>query len=95
MLSLPSRRLVFNHRGLAPGLALVALGAAGSVLGIALVRTSVAQTKPSKHPVPALYPTRAEAEKAAKRHFQCTGAHPMGQQWMPCAHHVHDHGTHP
>ncbi len=37
--------------------------------------------------VPALYPTRAEAEKAAKLHFNCTGAHKMGDQWMPCAHH--------
>ncbi|MEI8251157.1 MAG: DUF3721 domain-containing protein [Synechococcus sp. ELA057] len=36
--------------------------------------------------VPALYPTKAEAEKAASR-FNCTGAHPMGDQWMPCASH--------
>jgi hypothetical protein len=39
------------------------------------------------NPVPALYATKAEAEAAAKRHFHCTGAHPMGQQWMPCAKH--------
>ncbi|MEB3323991.1 MAG: DUF3721 domain-containing protein [Cyanobacteriota bacterium] len=37
--------------------------------------------------VPALYPTQAEAEKAAKQHFHCTGAHKMGNQWMPCAKH--------
>jgi hypothetical protein len=37
--------------------------------------------------VPALYPTQAEAEKAAKLHFNCTGAHKMGTQWMPCAQH--------
>jgi hypothetical protein len=37
--------------------------------------------------VPALYPTQAEAEKAAKLHFNCTGAHKMGNQWMPCAKH--------
>jgi hypothetical protein len=35
---------------------------------------------------PALYPTKAEAEKAAPK-FHCTGAHPMGDQWMPCAKH--------
>jgi hypothetical protein len=37
--------------------------------------------------VPALYATQAEAEEAAKQHFNCTGAHPMGNQWMPCAQH--------
>jgi hypothetical protein len=37
--------------------------------------------------VPALYPTQAEAEKAARQHFNCTGAHRMGNQWMPCAKH--------
>ena len=36
--------------------------------------------------VPALYTTKAEAEKAAAK-FNCTGAHPMGDQWMPCATH--------
>jgi len=29
--------------------------------------------------VPALYPTKAEAETAAKLHFNCTGAH----RWVP------------
>lgn len=37
--------------------------------------------------VPAMYATQAEAEKAAKLHFNCTGAHKMGNQWMPCAQH--------
>lgn len=37
--------------------------------------------------VPAMYATKAEAEAAAKKHFNCTGAHPMGNQWMPCAKH--------
>jgi hypothetical protein len=37
--------------------------------------------------VPALYPTRAEAEQAARLHFNCAGAHRMGDQWMPCAGH--------
>jgi len=36
--------------------------------------------------LPALYPTKAEAEKAAPK-FHCTGAHPMGDQWMPCTKH--------
>ncbi|NDC36030.1 MAG: hypothetical protein EBZ51_11830 [Synechococcaceae bacterium WB9_2_112] len=36
--------------------------------------------------VPAMYATKAEAEKAASR-FNCTGAHQMGNQWMPCAKH--------
>jgi hypothetical protein len=45
--------------------------------------------------VPALYPTQAEAEKAAKLHFNCTGAHKMGNQWMPCAQHGDGHGSGP
>lgn len=43
--------------------------------------------------VPALYPTQAEAEKAAKLHFNCTGAHKMGNKWMPCAQHGGAHGS--
>lgn len=43
--------------------------------------------------VPALYPTQAEAEKAARLHFHCTGAHRMGNQWMPCAKHGDAHGS--
>jgi hypothetical protein len=34
----------------------------------------------------AMFATKAEAEAAAK-HFNCTGAHKMGNQWMPCASH--------
>jgi len=33
-----------------------------------------------------MYATKAEAEKAASK-FNCTGAHPMGDKWMPCAKH--------
>ncbi len=76
-------------------LVLLVLGASSSIPGGALVTTAVAQTKPANSPVPATYATRAEAEKAAKEHFQCTGAHLMGQRWMPCAGHAHDHGSHP
>jgi hypothetical protein len=43
--------------------------------------------------VPAMYATQAEAEKAAKVHFNCTGAHKMGSQWMPCAQHGGAHGS--
>ena len=42
--------------------------------------------------VPALYATKAEAEAAAKKHFNCTGAHPMGNQWMPCSTHGQSSG---
>ncbi|MEA5389922.1 hypothetical protein VB738_01485 [Cyanobium gracile UHCC 0139] len=34
----------------------------------------------------AVFATKAEAEAAAK-HFNCTGAHKMGNQWMPCSSH--------
>lgn len=52
---------------------------------------ALAQNKPPTAGVPALYATQAEAEKAAKEHFQCTGAHRMGNQWMPCS----KHSNHP
>tara|TARA_Y100001968_G_C19101586_1_gene592792 strand:+ start:539 stop:739 length:201 start_codon:yes stop_codon:yes gene_type:complete len=32
---------------------------------------------------PALFETKEEAEKAAKK-FNCKGAHKMGDKWMPC-----------
>ena len=35
---------------------------------------------------PALFDTRREALKAAKS-FNCTGAHKMGDKWMPCSTH--------
>ena len=38
---------------------------------------------------PALFETKAEAKKAAKA-FNCTGAHKMGDKWMPCKSHA-DH----
>ncbi|MGA0021506.1 MAG: hypothetical protein ACO3GW_05010 [Vulcanococcus sp.] len=43
--------------------------------------------------VPALYDTKAEAEAAAKKHFNCTGAHQMGNQWMPCDKHAENSGS--
>ena len=36
-----------------------------------------------------LFSTKAKAEKAAKN-FNCTGAHKMGDKWMPCQNHA-DH----
>ena len=42
-----------------------------------------------KSEIPALFETKAEAEKAAKD-FNCTGAHKMGDKWMPCKSHA-DH----
>ena len=35
---------------------------------------------------PSLFETKIEAEKAAKD-FNCTGAHKMGDKWMPCKSH--------
>ncbi len=52
--------------------------------------TALAQA-PNSKPLPALYATKAEAEKAAKL-FKCSGAHPMGDKWMPCASPGHGHG---
>ncbi len=53
----------------------------------------LAAPAPGSGGVPALYPTQAEAEKAARLHFNCTGAHKMGNQWMPCAKHGGAHGS--
>ena len=58
-------------------------------------------TEPEQSGTPALFSTKADAEAAAK-HFNCTGAHKMGGQWMPCKSHkahkeqkIHDgHGSH-
>ena len=42
-----------------------------------------------KSGIQSLFSTKAEAEKAAKD-FNCTGAHKMGEKWMPCkSHDVH------
>ena len=55
----------------------------------------------NKEATPALFNTKAEAVKAAKK-FNCKGAHQMGDKWMPCeSHEAHqekekgsDHGHH-
>jgi len=42
---------------------------------------------------PALFDTRREALKAAKN-FNCTGAHKMGDKWMPCSTHESHENSH-
>ncbi len=44
---------------------------------------------PKTNGSPAIFETKAEAEKAAED-FNCTGAHRMGDKWMPCK----SHGAH-
>jgi len=48
---------------------------------------ALANPQPPTSSAPTLYATQAEAEKAAKEHFHCSGAHQMGNQWMPCSTH--------
>ena len=49
-------------------------------------------TDSSKNKMPAIFNTKAEAEQAAKN-FNCTGAHKMGDKWMPCkSHDAHQEG---
>ena len=65
----------------------VVQAAAGLGANLLLNAAALAAPATGTGGVPALYPTQAEAEKAAKLHFNCTGAHRMGNQWMPCAKH--------
>jgi hypothetical protein len=62
---------------------LIAIASGIQLLGVAQANTGG---------VPAMYATKAEAEAAAKKHFNCTGAHQMGHQWMPCATHGQSNG---
>ena len=39
---------------------------------------------------PMLFDTKEQAEKAAYK-FGCKGAHQMGDKWMPCDMHQHNH----
>jgi hypothetical protein len=61
-------------------IALVAQAALG------LFTTASAHGTHKQEGVNALYATKGEAEAAAKS-FHCTGTHPMGTWWMPCAVH--------
>jgi hypothetical protein len=65
------------------------LGHVGIAAGLQLYGSVQANTSG----VPALYATKAEAEVAAKKHFNCTGAHQMGKQWMPCDKHGQNTGS--
>ena len=40
--------------------------------------------------MPMLFNTKEEAEKEAYQ-FDCEGAHQMGDKWMPCRMHKHEH----
>jgi len=40
--------------------------------------------------LPMLFNTKKEAEKEAYK-FGCEGAHQMGDKWMPCKMHKHNH----
>jgi hypothetical protein len=73
-----------HGRRLKPSPWLLALGS----VALFTPANALAQNKQPTGGVPALYATQADAEKAAKEHFQCTGAHRMGDQWMPCRKHT-------
>ena len=61
-----------------------------SILSTIIVSVSFSLMGCSSNPqtsgTPALFDTKAEAEKAAMD-FNCTGAHKMGEKWMPCKSH--------
>ena len=40
--------------------------------------------------MPMLFDTKEQAEKEAYK-FVCEGAHQMGDKWMPCNMHKHNH----
>ncbi len=63
---------------------LVPLAAAG--LMAALGGAPALAQQPGPGAKQAMFATKAEAEAAAK-HFNCTGAHQHGNQWMPCSSH--------
>ena len=40
--------------------------------------------------IPMSFDTKEQAEKEAYK-FDCEGAHQMGNKWMPCSMHKHNH----
>lgn len=73
-----------------------------AVAGISQGPVQAQHSTGSSQPLPAVYPTQAEAARAA-RQFHCQGAHRMETGWMPCANHgsvqgstpqQHQHGQH-
>jgi hypothetical protein len=63
------------------------------VLSVVACSTFGAKAQANSGAVPGMYATKAEAETAAKQHFNCTGAHQMGNQWMPCTTHGQSSGN--
>ncbi|MEA5411152.1 hypothetical protein VB737_05165 [Synechococcus sp. BA-120 BA3] len=66
------------------------LAAAAGLLAALGGAPALAQ-QPGPGPQKAMFATKAEAEAAAK-HFNCTGAHQHGNQWMPCSTHGNTKG---
>ena len=58
-----------------------------------LITVLVGCTSKVEEKTPALFDTRREALKAAKS-FNCTGAHKMGDKWMPCSTHESHENSH-
>ena len=56
------------------------------ILLISLIFSLGCTSKVEETKTPALFDSKSEAEKAAKN-FNCTGAHKMGDLWMPCETH--------
>ncbi len=56
------------------------------VLSFGLILLIGCSQKPKEKGSAALFDTKIEAEEAAKN-FNCTGAHKMGEKWMPCNEH--------
>jgi hypothetical protein len=63
------------------------------VLSVVACSALGANAQANSGTVPGMYATKAEAEAAAKTHFNCTGAHQMGNQWMPCRTHGQTSGN--
>lgn len=61
-------------------------------IGLALLPLLGGSALANPTAVPATYATKAEAEAAASK-LGCTGAHPMGSRWMPCAQHGQASGS--
>ena len=71
-------------KNLKPIVSIVIMSLSFSLMGC-LEKSEVESTR-------ALFDTREEALKAAKN-FNCTGAHQMGDKWLPCeSHDSHEKG---
>ena len=62
------------------------------ILSISFSLMGCSDNSKTHNGTPALFDTKIEAENAAKD-FNCTGAHRMGEKWMPCMSHTgHEDG---